>query len=119
MERITITFCDETYQKIKEHARKNANQPIAQSIRSLVELALKVESAASESSLQSQENDITSSLLAIKILLKNNLDWSLETRLLSRFFVENHPQVAKERQVEILEKYKESAQNYVKTLMEE
>lgn len=117
MERTTITFYDETYQQLKIRAQKNGNQSIAHCVRELVELGLKIEKAASESEDSPAKNGFENMLFELKTLLKSNLSWSLETRLLSRFLIENQPNIGKEKQAEVLEKYKESAQNYVNGLV--
>lgn len=119
MERITVSFYDEINEKIKERARKKGISSMAQCIRELVELALKFEEMAEKSEETLQENDLLSILSEIKNLLKNNLNWSLETRFLSRFLIETHPNVSKEKQVEVLQKYKERAQEFVNGLLQE
>ncbi|MHB1949659.1 MAG: hypothetical protein ACYCQI_16290 [Gammaproteobacteria bacterium] len=119
MDRYTITFYDETSEKIKERAQKKGISSIAQCIRELVELALKFEEMTEKSEGSLQENDLVTLLSEIKNLLKNNLNWSLETRFLSRFLIENNPNVTKEKQTEVLQKFKERAQDLVNGMLQE
>lgn len=117
MKRTTITFYDETYQKIENRVQKRGLQSIAQCIREMVDLSFKIEEAAENANGKDDKFDLSEVLLELKNLLKNNLNWSLETRLLTRFLVESQPEGSKEKKIEILEKYKESASNYVKGLV--
>ena len=119
MDRYTITFYEETSEKIKGRAQKKGISSIAQCIRELVELALKFEEMAEKSEGSLQENDLVALLSEIKNLLKNNLNWSLETRFLSRFLIENNPNVTKEKQTEVLQKFKERAQDLVNGMLQE
>ncbi len=117
MKRTTITFYDEAYQKLEERVQKKGLQSVAQCVREMVDLVFKIEEAASKSSEKEDEIDLLQVVLELKNLLKNNLNWSLETRLLTRFLVESQPDGTKDKKVEILERYKESASNYVKGLL--
>ena len=119
MDRYTITFYEEISEKIKERAQRKGISSIAQCIRELVELALKFEEMTEKSEGSLQENDLVSLLSEIKNLLKNNLNWSLETRFLSRFLIENNPNVTKEKQTEVLQKFKERAQDLVNGMLQE
>lgn len=119
MDRYTITFYEETSEKIKERAQKKGISSIAQCIRELVELALKFEEMTEKSEGNLQENDLISLLSEIRNLLKNNLNWSLETRFLSRFLIENNPNITKEKQTEVLQKFKERAQDLVNGMLQE
>jgi hypothetical protein len=117
MKRTTVTFYDEIYQNLESRAQEKGLQSIAQCVRELVDLGMKIEKAAFKSNEKEEGMDVLQAILELKNLLKNNLNWSLETRLLTRFLVENHPDSNKEKKVEILEKYKESANNHVKELV--
>lgn len=119
MERITVTFYEEIYEKIKNRANKKGNISIAQCVRELVELALKFEEMAEKSDTNPKENDLVSMLSEIKNLLKNDLNWSLETRFLLRFLIEIQPNLSREKQAEVLLKYKEHAQSFVSGLLQE
>lgn len=117
MKRTTITFYDEAYQKLEDRVQRKGLQSVAQCVREMVDLTFKIEEAASKSNEKEDEMDLLQVVLELKNLLKNNLNWSLETRLLTRFLVESQPDGSKEKKIEILEKYKESASNYVKGLI--
>ncbi len=117
MKRTTITFYDEVYQKLESRVIKKSSQSVAQSVRELVDLGLKVEAAAATANEIEEGNDITNALNELKDLLKSNLVWSLESRLLTRFLVENNPAKSQENKVEILETYKETAIQHVNRLV--
>lgn len=120
MNRISITFYEEIMDKLEERKQKKGLSSIAQCVRELVELGLKIEEAASNKN--GEEDTINEELQAInelKKLLKNNMNWAMETRLLSRFLVENMPNSDKENNVEVLEKYKEKATAHVSGLLNE
>lgn len=119
MERITVTFYDEIHEKIKERTKIKGISSIAQCVRELVELALKFEEISEKSEGKNNESDLLSLLSELKNLLKNNLSWSLETRFLSRFLIENHPHIDKDKQAEVLQKFKERAQDLVNGLLQE
>jgi predicted CopG family antitoxin len=120
MERSTVTFYDEISEKIKRRAEKNGNQSFSQAIRELVELALKVEEAAEKSVDGTKEIDgLAKALSELKRLSEINMSWSLETRFLSRFLVDNQPNIDSEKKLEALKTYKEKAQQHVKGLIGE
>ena len=113
MKRINVTFYDETYAHLEARAKKNGSKSIAEQIRDLVELGLKVEAAAQ------QNGGGASDLEQKKMLdmLKNNLIWSMETRLLARYLVERLPDDDGQKHLDLLEKYKEKANHYVEGMM--
>ena len=115
MKRINVTFYDETYEILAKRAKKNGDVSIAQAIRELVDLALKVEAVAQNNSDNSAE-DTSKKLME---MMKNNLIWALETRLLARYLVESLPESEKAKQIEILETYKEKANIYVEGMLRE
>lgn len=119
MRRTTITFDDEIYQKIEGRMKKNEIPSVAECIRELIDLALRIEEAAAKSKGKEDEMDPLQAIQTLKNLLKNNLAWSLETRLLTRFLVESQDDISQSKKAEILEKYKESASNFVNGLMNE
>lgn len=117
MIRTTITFKDEVYKKIEDRTQQKGMQSIAHCIRNMVDICFKIEEAASRSDENESDSDLLQAVLELKNLLKSNLNWSLETRFLTRFLVENQPTGSKEKKVEILEKYKESANCHVNELL--
>jgi|SRR5579872_5806562 len=119
MERTTVTFYDEVYQKLKNRSKKNGQIPVAQSIRELVDIGFRVEEAAEKSDSNDGGNDLLEAISDIKNLLKNNLNWSLETRLLQRFLIENHSSLDKSDSIEALIKYKDIAVKHVDALTNE
>ncbi len=115
MKRINVTFYDNTYEILVKRAKKNGDVSIAEVIRELVDLALKIEAAAEKNDGNSTE-DASEKLIE---MMKNNLIWALETRLLTRYLVESLPESEKSKQVEILETYKEKANLYVEGMLRE
>jgi predicted CopG family antitoxin len=119
MNRINVTFYDETYEKLEDRKKSKGSKSIADCIRELVELGLKVEEAANKNNAEEQGDGVLKTLMEVQKQLKNTLIWSLETRLLTRYMVEHMPEGNKEQQLAVLEKYKESANNHVKGLLDE
>jgi Arc/MetJ-type ribon-helix-helix transcriptional regulator len=117
MHRPTVTFSEEIYAKLKNRMQEKGFKSLSDCIRNLVELMLKIEEAASKSKENNDETDILSEILQLKYLLKNNLIWSLESRLLARLLVETNPAISNENNIDILEQYKNKAQNHVDTLI--
>lgn len=116
MERTTVTFNDEIYQKLKIRSENNGHIPVAQSIRELVDIGFRVEEAASKNESNGSDNDLMEMFAIIKNLLINNLNWSLETRLLQRFLIEKNLSPEKSDLAESLTKYKEIAIQHVDKL---
>tara|TARA_R110000868_G_scaffold331222_2_gene592200 strand:+ start:414 stop:770 length:357 start_codon:yes stop_codon:yes gene_type:complete len=113
MKRINVTLDDELYEKLEARAQTNGSKSISQQIRELVDLALKIEAAAQNN----EDGDGNSDQEKILSLLKNNLIWALETRLLARYIVELLPDTDKTDHLGILEKYKEKANHYVEGML--
>ena len=113
MKRTNVTLYDEVYENLEARAHKNGSKSISQQIRELIDLGLKVEAAAQ------QNGELGSDVEQEKILgmLKNNMIWALETRLLARYIVEKLPDADKQNHIEILEKYKEKANHYVEGML--
>lgn len=116
MKRITVTFYDEINVQLEERAQKNGLDSVSQCVRELVELGLRVEAAAEKSVVENEENETKKLLDELKSHMKNNLTWALETRLLTRFLVENNNTDSRESRTEILQKYKASAADYIEGL---
>jgi len=49
----------------------------------------------------------------VKKLLVQNLNWTVESRLLNRYLVANIPNQSKATSIEILQEIKERAQNFI------
>ncbi len=116
MKRITVTFYDEINAQLEERAKRNGLDSVSQCVRELVELGLRVEAAAEKSETENEEDETKKLLDELKIFMKSNLTWSLETRLLTRFLVEKHPSELSDNKTEILQKYKASANDYIEGL---
>jgi len=115
MERINISFSEEVYDKLEARRQSMGQKSLAEGVRELVNLGLKIEESAKNNNDTEDENDIK----LLREMLKNNLIWSMETRLLTRFLVEHSSPSDQEKMVEILDKYKEKATDHVKGLFRE
>ena len=116
MKRISVSFYDEIYKIIEAIAKEEGLPSMAHCIRELVDLAIKLKAAAKEASQKNDKNEVLTLVSELKNLFQNNLNWVLETRLLVRYLVENHPGDDRQNQIEILKKYKKSANDYIKGL---
>jgi Arc/MetJ-type ribon-helix-helix transcriptional regulator len=122
MKRPTITFSEEQYEKIEKRMQEKSLKSVSECVRELVDLGLRIEEAAAKSTEKEEEIDVLSEILELKNLLKSNLVWSLEARLLTRLLVEIQPNDNRENKInkiEILEQYKNKAQNHVNELIGE
>ena len=117
MKRPTISFTDAMYEKLEKRAKKNGLKSISECIRELVDLGLRIEESAAKNTEKEDDTDLLSQVLELKNLLKNNLIWSLESRLLSRLLVETNSADTQENKIAILEQYKNKAQSYVDELV--
>lgn len=117
MKRPTITFTDDMYEKLEKRVQERGLKSLSECVRELVELGLRIEASAAKNSEKEDDTDPLSHLLELKNLLKNNLVWSLESRLLSRFLVETNSADTQENKVTLLEQYKNKAQHYVDELI--
>src|SRR6056297_3457610 len=98
MKRVSITFYDEIMNKLEARMQAKGMQSIAQCVRELVDLGLKIEAAAKEKpDDKPKESEEVLLLKEIKNLMKNNLTWSMESRLLARILVENMPAMDKKK----------------------
>lgn len=123
MKRINATFSDEIVEKIKKYKAVEGLTTFAECVNQLVELGLKKSAKnISETRDFSYESSVKISrelaeILAVKKLLTDNLDWTMENRLLNRYLVANMPNQSKEMSIEILKKIKEKAQILVKKML--
>src|SRR3990167_3682888 len=109
MKRLNVNFYYEIYENLEARAKKNNSKSIAQQVRELVDLGLKVEAVAQKNDGDGT-SDISEKLLQ---MLKQNLIWALETRLLSRHLVEKLSTENNQINANLLETYKEKANNYI------
>ena len=115
MKRINVSFDDGTYEQLVKRAEKNDSKSIANEVRELVDLALKIE-AASEKNDGVSHQDYSEQLVE---MMKNNLVWMLETRLLTRHLIDQLPGSDHENKLAIMEKCKEKAVSYVEGMLHE
>ena len=115
MNRINVSFYDETYEKIEARMKSNSVKSIAHCVRELVDIGLKIEEAAQKNS-QNQQEDQSEKLME---MLKNNLIWMLETRLLTRYMVEKLPEKNGDNSRDILDSYKDKSISYVNGMLKE
>lgn len=113
MERTTITFYNETYDYLKSRAKKQGNQSIAQAIRELVDIGIKVEKA-SQSDDKNNKNSLQYLMENFKEMLKLNMSWGLETMLLSRVLVTHHDSLSEDEKYQALASSKEKAEQHIK-----
>ena len=118
MQRISISFFEETYQIISERAEQK-KLSIANYIRNLVELGLKVEDMSSENSSSEEESPIQKDLNILKKLLKKNLIAELESRMLTRYLTLHCSEGSEEDNREALRKAKETSEALVEGMLEE
>lgn len=118
MERTTVTFYDEIYDYLKNRAKKQGNQSIAQAIRELVDLGIKVEKA-SESQHTNNKDSLQYLMENFKEMLKLNMHWTLETMLLSRVLVTHHDGFSEDQKHQALVSSKEKAELHIKEKMGE
>jgi predicted CopG family antitoxin len=116
MKRINVTFFEETYEKLEERMKKNGDKSIANSIRELVDLGLKIEEAARKNQGNHGAEEDSRELIA---MLKKNLIWSLETMFLARHMVSGMPVNKAAGETNILEACKDRASNYVMGMLGE
>jgi hypothetical protein len=113
MKKITIKLDDILFEKMNERLTKNGHKTISQCARELIDLGLRVEEAAS---LQSEKKDGEGTPSLLFSMLKSNMAWSMEARLLSRFLVEN---IVEEGGLDYMAKAKEAAAKHIEKIVQE
>lgn len=114
MNRITVTFYDEVIEKLENRITKKGTKSIAHCIRELVDFGLKIEDAAERNESKSGNDDELKTLVK---MLQADLKWSLESRLLVRYLVENLPENAKRNHVEFIETCKQRAIGHIEGML--
>ena len=89
---------------------------MAQSVRELTDLGLKIEEAANRKNEDKSEPD---SLIFMMDIMKNNLKWTLETLLITRQLIEQLGEGNNENSDEMLKKCKEQALSHIKKIFAE
>lgn len=116
MNRINVRFYDEVIEKLKLRTETKMSGSIAQSIRELVDLGLKIESAADQNH---EGTDAANDLNFIVDMMKNNIRWTLESLLIVRTVIESLYENNTDEVGAILKKCKEQALGHVKKLFPE
>jgi hypothetical protein len=116
--RTTVSFYTEVYQRLEERTKQKGLASVGQSIRELVDLGLRIEDAT-KSNDKGAGDELLDAILDLKNLFKNNLNWSLETRLLTRLLVGQQADPTQKISSEILKECQERAQQYVQGLLGE
>jgi hypothetical protein len=118
MPKASIIFDKEIFQQLQKGAL-DKEIPVAEYVRGLVALGLRVEAAAENSTPPSNKDEISN----VKMLWKNNLSWLLEPlyllRHLTRYLVDefNAPKNAAYTN-ELINKAREKAESCVKEMID-
>lgn len=118
MKRPSISLTEEMHQKLENRMEKNRIKSLSECVREMLDLAFRVEEAAEKSMEKEGQVDLISEVLVLKNLLKNNLIWSLQSKMLSQFLVEMNPATERFNKVTLLEDCKRKATDHVNTLVE-
>lgn len=113
MKRINITFYDETLEKLKVRTDEKRCGSIANSVRELVDLGLRIEEAAEQKGRGESESDGLSIMIN---LMKSNVRWTLETLLITRLAIEELVESTGKNPSELLENCKEKAMLHVQKI---
>jgi hypothetical protein len=116
MKRINVTFYDEIIEKIKARTQAKKCGSIAQSIRELIDLGLRIEESANQQSEGQEDKDELSIVVDV---MKSNLRWTLESLLIIRQLLEQVSDNSSEQSSETLLRCKEQALNHVKKMFVE
>ena len=116
MKRISIGFYDEVCDQLEQIRNEDGLSTLAQCVREIVDLGIRVRKAAKKSTETMAEDPVIAAVNELKKLFKSNMNWSLETRLLARFLVENHTSQDGEKRTDILDQYKKSSIDYIQGL---
>lgn len=119
MKRLTTTYNDEVYDKLKERTSKKGITSMSDCIREMVDMVLELEGNQDNILEKNDDANLKNIVLEMQQILKNNLTWMLETRLLVRHIVEYLPGKERAEQIKILEKYKEVSANKVNQMLNE
>lgn len=110
MKRINVTFYDEIIEKLEVRTKAKKCGSVAQSIRELIDLGLRIEEEANQNSDKKNEKD---ELGVVVDVMKNNIRWTLESLLIIRQMLERINADGNEQTNEILQSCKEQALNHV------
>lgn len=113
MKRINVTFYDEFFAKLETRTNEKQCSSVAQSIRELTELGLKIEGASKENADKKQEEQGLNTMIEV---MKSNLRWTLESLLSIRYLLEQLNENNHEQTKEIIQRCKEQALNHVQKM---
>lgn len=116
MNRINVRFYDEVVKKLKLRTEAKKSGSIAQSIRELVDLGLKLEEATNQNP---EGKNAANDLNFIVDIMKNNIRWTLESLLIVRTVIESLYENNTDESNLLLKKCKEQALGHVKKLFPE
>jgi hypothetical protein len=116
MKRISIGFYDEVCDQLEQIRKEDGLSTLAQCVREMVDLAIRIRTASKKSTEKMADDPVIAAVNELKKLFKSNMNWSLETRLLARFLVENHTSGDGEKRTDILDQYKKSSIDYIQGL---
>jgi len=116
MKRINVTFYDEIFEKLEVRTKEKRCGSIAQSVRELIDLALRIEETANNKNGDKSDSDGLSFMVDI---MKNNLKWSLEALLIIRQVSKQVSEVESDNPDEMLKQCKEQALNHLKKMFPE
>jgi hypothetical protein len=116
MKRISVGFYDEVCEQLEQIRKEDGLSTLAQCVREMVDLGIRIKAASKNSIEKNTDEPIITAINELKKLFKNNMSWSLETRLLTRFLVENHTSEEGDKRTDILDQYKKSSIDYIQGL---
>ena len=120
MNRVTITLSDDLFKKIEGRRQEKSLSSAAQCMRELIELAWRIEEIAKNSAAEKDKaSEELQAILEIKELLKKNMIWSMETRMLARVLVKYMEHDGPETNNKLLAMCKEKATAHVKGFLKE
>jgi len=117
MQRISIAFYDEIHAKLTERA-KQKNISIAQYVRDLVGIGLRVEAMTEQKdTTNSSDEKLNSEMSAYKKLIRRDLDSSYETLYIVRHILINLLEEDPDKHAEILNTAKVKSRSFVDGLV--
>jgi hypothetical protein len=119
MERITVSFSGETYEKIAKRA-DTKQMKVAAYVRQLVELGLRIEEMSEQKSSENQTKDpLEKSLQLLQKLLQKEFTSNQETLYLVRYILTNIAEKNTGDHAKMLDAAKVKAQTILEVILEE
>ena len=117
MKRINATFSDEIVKQIEQYKAEKGLATFAECIHQLVALGLENKKDVSpRPKVTAPISPSSSQLLTLEKILTDQFAWITEIRLLSRHLVANMPNQPQEAGLEILQRFKTRAVDFVKKI---